>query len=119
MGTKENIAALKGGASAVASGVTTLNTNLDELEKSFANNEKLLKALEPLEATSADVKTAIETLKVVTQKQKESIQQLKAATAKDSKLQTGANQVSCRCGNGNGRTGRIVKEFLVSHQCIF
>lgn len=75
--------------------------------------------MEPLEATSADVKTAIETLKVVTQKQKESIQQLKAATAKDSKLQTGANQVSAGVATVMDGLGELSNEFLVSHQCIF
>jgi len=94
LAAKENVTALKSGAKALSDGVTSMNEALTELEASYENNEKIIAALEPLEATSEDVKVAIESLKKVTAGQKAAITKLKEETAKDSQLKQGATALS-------------------------
>lgn len=90
MGKKENVEKLKGGAKAVSDGITTLNTSLTELEKSYATTDQLLQGLK---ASGADA-TLTAQLEAVLTAQKESIQKLKAGTSTESELKKGASAVS-------------------------
>lgn len=90
MGKKENVEKLKGGAKAVSDGITTLNTSLAELEKSYATTDQLLQGLK---ASGADAALTAQ-LEAVLTAQKESIQKLKAGTSTESELKKGANAVS-------------------------
>lgn len=90
MGKKENVDKLKGGAKAVSDGITTLNTSLAELEKSYSTTDKLLQGLK---SSGADA-TLVAQLESVLQVQKESIQKLKAGTSAESELKQGASAVS-------------------------
>lgn len=90
MGKKENVEKLKGGAKAVSDGITTLNTSLAELEKSYATTDQLLQGLK---ASGADAALTAQ-LETVLAAQKESIQKLKAGTSTESELKKGANAVS-------------------------
>lgn len=90
LGSKENVTKLKAGAKAVSEGVTTLNTKIGELEKSYATTEALV---QQLEASGADAVT-VATLKEVLKQQKAGIQSLKAATGEQSDLKKGADSVS-------------------------
>lgn len=90
LGTKENATNLKGGAKSVSDGITTLNTNLAALEKSYETTDALIKGLK---ASGAD-ETLIAQMEAVLKGQKESIQKLKAATSTESELKQGAGAVS-------------------------
>lgn len=90
MGSKENVAKLKGGAKSVSDGITTINTNLTELKKSYAASEALVKQLK---ASGADA-AIVAQLEAVTKGQKEAIEQLEAATGENSDLKKGAASVS-------------------------
>ncbi len=90
LGTKENVTKLKSGAKSVSDGITTLNTNLAALEKSYETTDTLLKGLK---ASGADA-TLIAQMEAVLNGQKESIQKLKAATSAESELKQGAGAVS-------------------------
>lgn len=90
LGTKENVTKLKSGAKSVSDGITTLNTNLAALEKSYETTDTLIKGLK---ASGAD-KTLIAQMEAVLNGQKESIQKLKAATSAESELKQGAGAVS-------------------------
>lgn len=90
LGNKENVTKLKNGAKAVSDGITTVNTKLGELEKSYATTDALI---QKLEATGADAVT-VATLKEVLKQQKAGIQALKEATGDTSELKAGAAGVS-------------------------
>ena len=60
LGSKQNVTALKSGAKAVSDGVTSLNTNLASLEKTYETTDLLLKKLK---ATGADA-TTVATLEI-------------------------------------------------------
>lgn len=90
LGTKENVTKLKSGAKSVSDGITTLNTNLAALEKSYETTDTLIKGLK---ASGAD-ETLIAQMEAVLNGQKESIQKLKAATSAESELKQGAGVVS-------------------------
>lgn len=90
LGTKENVTKLKSGAKSVSDGITTLNTNLAALEKSYETTDTLIKGLK---ASGAD-ETLIAQMEAVLNGQKESIQKLKAATSAESELKQGAGAVS-------------------------
>lgn len=90
LGTKENVTKLKGGAKAVSDGITTLNTNLAALEKSYETTDQLLQGLK---ASGAD-STLIAQMEAVLAAQKVSVQQLKAGTAGNSELKQGADALS-------------------------
>ena len=90
LGTKENITKLKSGAKALSDGITTLNTNLAALEKSYETTDQLLQGLK---ASGAD-EALIAQMEAVLNAQKTSIQQLKAGTAQNSELKQGADAVS-------------------------
>lgn len=90
LGTKENVTKLKSGAKSVSDGITTLNTNLAALEKSYETTDTLIKGLK---ASGAD-ETLIAQMEAVLNGQKESIQKLKAATSAGSELKQGAGAVS-------------------------
>ena len=70
LGSKQNVTALKSGAKAVSDGVTSLNTNLASLEKTYETTDLLLKKLK---ATGADA-TTVATLEQVLAGQKQAIQ---------------------------------------------
>ena len=90
LGSEENVTKLKNGAKAVSGGIATVNTKLDELEKTYATTDALI---QQLEATGADAVT-VATLKEVLKQQKAGIQALKTATGSESDLKTGADSVS-------------------------
>lgn len=90
LGTKENVTKLKGGAKSVSDGITSLNTNLAALEKSYETTDTLLKGLK---ASGADA-ALIAQMEAVLNAQKESVQKLKAATSAESELKQGAGAVS-------------------------
>ena len=77
LGSKQNVTALKSGAKAVSDGVTSLNTNLASLEKTYETTDLLLKKLK---ATGADA-TTVATLEQVLAGQKQAIQAMKQATS--------------------------------------
>ena len=86
LGSKQNVTALKSGAKAVSDGVTSLNTNLVSLEKTYETTDLLLKKLK---ATGADA-----TLEQVLAGQKQAIQAMKQATSTTGDLKVGAEKVS-------------------------
>ena len=86
LGSKQNVTALKSGAKAVSDGVTSLNTNLASLEKTYETTDLLLKKLK---ATGADA-TTVATLEQVLAGQKQAIQAI--STTGD--LKVGAEKVS-------------------------
>ena len=94
LGSKENIEKVKGGAQAVAAGITTLNTSLEQLEQTYANNEKIIAALEGAAAQDPQLAAVVGQLKTVTAAQKQAITDLKNATGADSQLKTGADSLS-------------------------
>ena len=83
LGSKQNVTALKSGAKAVSDGVTSLNTNLASLEKTYETTDLLLKKLK---ATGADA-TTVATLEQVLAGQKQ-------ATSTTGDLKVGAEKVS-------------------------
>ena len=83
LGSKQNVTALKSGAKAVSDGVTSLNTNLASLEKTYETTDLLLKKLK---ATGADA-TTVATLEQVLAGQKQ-------ATSPTGDLKVGAEKVS-------------------------
>ena len=89
LGSKQNVTALKSGAKAVSDGVTSLNTNLVSLEKTYETTDLLLKKLK---ATGAD--TTVATLEQVLAGQKQAIQAMKQATSTTGDLKVGAEKVS-------------------------
>ena len=90
LGSKQNVTALKSGAKAVSDGVTSLNTNLVSLEKTYETTDLLLKKLK---ATGADA-TTVATLEQVLAGQKQAIQAMKQATSTTGDLKVGAEKVS-------------------------
>ena len=90
LGSKQNVTALKSGAKAVSDGVTSLNTNLASLEKTYETTDLLLKKLK---ATGADA-TTVATLEQVLAGQKQAIQAMKQATSTTGDLKAGAEKVS-------------------------
>ena len=90
LGSKQNVTALKSGAKAVSDGVTSLNTNLASLEKTYETTDLLLKKLK---ATGADA-TTVATLEQVLAGQKQAIQAMKQATSTTGDLKVGAEKVS-------------------------
>ena len=81
---------MKSGAKAVSDGVTSLNTNLVSLEKTYETTDLLLKKLK---ATGADA-TTVATLEQVLAGQKQAIQAMKQATSTTGDLKVGAEKVS-------------------------
>ena len=81
---------MKSGAKAVSDGVTSLNTNLVSLEKTYETTDLLLKKLK---ATGADA-TTVATLEQVLAGQKQAIQAMKQATSTTGDLKVGAEEVS-------------------------
>lgn len=90
MGKKENVQKLKAGAKAVSDGITTLNTSLSELEKSYESTDQLLQAMK---ASGVDA-TLTAKLEAVLTAQKEVIKKLKAGTSAESELKQGASTIS-------------------------
>lgn len=90
LGTEENVNKLKNGAKAVADGVSTVNTQLTKLEKSYEQTDLLI---QKLEAEGADAVT-VATLKEVLKQQKAGILQLKTATGAQGDLKKGADSLA-------------------------
>ncbi len=92
--------ALTDGADSVSGGISTLNSSLTELEKSYENYELLIGAIEGQAAQMTDeVQKATllgyaAKLRELYTGQKASVGTLKSATDANSDLKTGANQVS-------------------------
>ncbi len=94
LGSEENIEKVKGGAQAVSAGITTLNTSLEQLEQTYANNEQIIAALEGAAAQNEQLAAVVSQLKTLTAAQKQAITELKNATGADSQLKTGAESLS-------------------------
>lgn len=100
LANKESGDALKLGASSVAAGIGTLNTNLAALESSYANYDNLVTAIKAQalqiedEVTRQTLLTYADSLKKLSDEQKTSVSALVAATGAESELRKGADQVS-------------------------
>lgn len=100
LGKKETGDALKAGASGVASGISSLNSNLSKLEDSYDNYEALIAGIKAQAAQCTDetqkqtLLVYAEKLKELSDSQKASVSALADATDSDSTLKTGADQVS-------------------------
>ena len=107
LGSKENIEKVKGGAQAVSAGITTLNTSLEQLEQSYANNEQIIAALEGAASQDAQLAAVVTQLKTLTATQKKAITDLKNATGAESQLKTGAESLSTGVGTVMDSLGQL------------
>lgn len=91
---------LKSGASSVAAGIGTLNTNLTALETSYENYDTLITAIKAQaaqigdETQKATLLAYADSLKQLVDGQKESVSALVSATGEQSSLKKGADGVS-------------------------
>lgn len=104
LGTKENVTALKEGANAVSSGITTVHAGLIQLKATYEDNKKLIEGLKATAAMIPDseeyaaIKTKqnelLEQLETLATGQKAAIEQMEAATGSEGDLKTGADTVA-------------------------
>lgn len=100
LGEKKTGDALKAGAASVASGISTLHTNLSTLESTYDNYDQLVKGIQAQAAQCSDevqkqtLLAYAEKLKELSEGQKNSVSALVKATGEESDLKKGADQVS-------------------------
>ncbi len=100
LGEKKTGDALKAGAASVASGISTLHTNLSDLESSYDSYDQLVKGIQAQAAQCSDevqkqtLLAYAEKLKELSKGQKNSVSALVKATGGESDLKKGADQVS-------------------------
>lgn len=100
LGDKKTGDALKAGAASVASGISTLHTNLSALESTYDNYDQLVKGIQAQAAQCSDevqkqtLLAYAEKLKELSDGQKSSVSALAKATSGESDLKKGADQVS-------------------------
>lgn len=100
LGEKTTGDALKAGADSVASGISTLHTNLSALESTYDNYDQLVKGIQTQAAQCSDevqkqtLLAYAEKLKELSEGQKNSVSALGKATNAESDLKKGADQVS-------------------------
>ena len=93
LGEKKTGDALKAGAASVASGISSLHTNLSALESTYDNYDQLVKGIQA-QAEQQTLLAYAEKLKELSEGQKSSVSALAKATGGESDLKKGADQVS-------------------------
>lgn len=100
LGEKKTGDALKAGAASVASGISSLHTNLSALESTYDNYDQLVKGIQAQAEQCGDevqkqtLLAYAEKLKELSEGQKSSVSALAKATSGESDLKKGADQIS-------------------------